>query len=259
MNIKFSKYQGAGNDFILIDNRKDNIRLSESQIEKLCHRRFGIGADGLMILESNTETDFRMKYYNSDGKEGSMCGNGGRCIVAFANEIGISKKEYQFIAIDGLHQAILKGTEVNLKMSKVDDIKQFDKDWFLDTGSPHAVEVVDNINAVEVSEEGKTLRFDPRFGENGTNVNFIEINQNQLKIRTYERGVEAETYACGTGAVASAIIANQLNPELKWFSLEALGGTLEVSFEQIDNSYTNIWLKGSAVKVFDGEILDLIF
>jgi len=249
MNIKFSKYQGAGNDFILIDNRKDNIRLSESQIEKLCHRRFGIGADGLMILESNTETDFRMKYYNSDGKEGSMCGNGGRCIVAFANEIGISKKEYQFIAIDGLHQAILKGTEVNLKMSKVDDIKQFDKDWFLDTGSPHAVEVVDNINAVEVSEEGKTLRFDPRFGENGTNVNFIEINQNQLKIRTYERGVEAETYACGTGAVASAIIANQLNPELKWFSLEALGGTLEVSFERIDNSYTNIWLKG----VFEGQ------
>ena len=253
MNIKFSKYQGAGNDFILIDNRKDNIRLSESQIEKLCHRRFGIGADGLMILESNTETDFRMKYYNSDGKEGSMCGNGGRCIVAFANEIGISKKEYQFIAIDGLHQAILKGTEVNLKMSKVDDIKQFDKDWFLDTGSPHAVEVVDNINAVEVSEEGKTLRFDPRFGENGTNVNFIEINQNQLKIRTYERGVEAETYACGTGAVASAIIANQLNPELKWFSLEALGGTLEVSFERIDNSYTNIWLKGPAVKVFEGQ------
>ncbi len=253
MTLNFAKYQGAGNDFILIDNRNSKVLLSETQIAKLCHRRFGIGADGLMLLEADTETDFRMKYYNSDGKEGSMCGNGGRCIVAFAEAIGIRKAQYQFMAVDGLHQAVFKGTEVNLKMSDVDEIKQFDKNWFLDTGSPHAVEVVDNIDAVLVSEEGKTLRHDQRFGKEGTNVNFIEINNSNLKIRTYERGVEAETFACGTGAVASAIIANRLNPELKQFSLEALGGTLEVSFERTDNSYTNIWLKGPAVKVFEGQ------
>jgi len=255
MILKFSKYQGAGNDFVLIDNRKNKIQLSEKQIKNLCHRRFGVGADGLMLLETDQTTNFKMKYYNSDGKEGTMCGNGGRCIVAFAKEIGIIQKHYHFTAIDGSHEAILKDSEVNLKMSDVNDIKQFESDWFLDTGSPHAVEVVKNISEVKVASEGKKLRYDQRFGTEGTNVNFIEINNNKLKIRTYERGVEAETYACGTGAVASAIIANQIDTSQNKFILEALGGTLEVSFDRNNNSYTNIWLKGPAVKVFSGEIL----
>ncbi len=254
MTIPFSKYHGAGNDFILIDNRNKTYQFTEKQIKKLCHRRFGIGADGLMLLEKDTETDFRMKYYNSDGKEGSMCGNGGRCIVAFADEIGIKKEHYHFIAIDGLHQAFLRNIEVNLKMSDVFDIQKFKNDWFLDTGSPHAVEIVKDINTVNVSEEGKNLRHDTRFGKYGCNVNFIEINNTNLKIRTYERGVEAETYACGTGAVASAIIANQLNKNQNKFTIEALGGQLEVSFENTNNNYTNIWLKGPAIQVFCGEI-----
>lgn len=254
MKIPFSKYQGAGNDFILIDNRNNTHQLSTQEIEHLCHRHIGIGADGLMFLESDTESDFKMKYYNSDGKEGSMCGNGGRCIVAFASEIGIKKGHYQFIAIDGLHEAFLNKKEVNLKMSDVDSIEKLDNNWFLDTGSPHAVQLVDDINLVKVSEEGEILRYDERFGTGGTNVNFIEIKDQYLKIRTYERGVEAETLACGTGAVASAIIANQITPDQNTFILKSLGGTLEVSFDKDKNKYTNIWLKGPAVKVFDGKI-----
>ena len=254
MKIIFSKYHGAGNDFILIDNRNNTYHLSEKEIETLCHRRFGIGADGLMFIEEDSETDFKMRYYNSDGKEGSMCGNGGRCIVAFANEIGIQKEHYRFNAIDGLHEAFLKGTEVNLKMTNVNSIQNIDNHWFLDTGSPHAVEIVTNLNEINVSEKGEKLRYDTRFGDSGTNVNFIEIDKNILKIRTYERGVEAETYACGTGAVASAIIANQLQPELNKFILNALGGQLEVSFENTNQQYSNIWLKGPAIKVFSGNI-----
>jgi len=254
MEISFIKYQGAGNDFILIDNRNNKIILSTSEIESLCNRRFGIGADGLMLLESDLKTDFKMRYFNSDGKEGSMCGNGGRCIVAFAFEIGIQKEYYNFIAIDGLHEAYYKNNIVDLKMTEVDKIEKFDKDWFLNTGSPHAVEIVNNIDKVDVATEGKILRYDHRFGKNGTNVNFIEINKNKIQIRTFERGVEAETYACGTGAVASAIVAHQNNPEISKYKLSAIGGDLEVRFDKKNNKYTNIWLKGPATKVFSGII-----
>jgi len=254
MTIPFSKYHGAGNDFILIDNRKNNIQLSTDKIEKLCNRRFGVGADGLMLLETNESKDFKMLYFNSDGKEGSMCGNGGRCIVAFAKEIGVSKKHYFFDAIDGPHEAFLIENEVNLKMSTIKNIKKFDNEWFLDTGSPHVVKVVNDINSIKVDSEGKKLRFDARFGENGANVNFIEINNSEIEIRTYERGVEEETLACGTGAVASAIIAHQNSPEISTYFLNALGGNLEVSFEKLQDLYTNVWLKGPAIKVFEGKI-----
>ena len=254
MIIPFSKYQGAGNDFILIDNRKQNIQLSTKEIEKLCDRRFGIGADGLMLLEANPLKDFNMVYFNSDGKEGTMCGNGGRCIVAFANELGIKKEHYFFDAIDGAHEAFLLENDVNLKMATIQNIQKLDKEWFLDTGSPHAVQVVKDINAVKVDSEGKKLRFDPRFGKNGTNVNFIEVHNSNIDIRTYERGVEAETLACGTGAVASAIVAHQNSPEISTYFLKALGGNLEVSFEKSQDLYTNVWLKGPASKVFEGEI-----
>lgn len=255
MNIHFQKFHGAGNDFIIIDNRSLNHQLTTKQIAKLCHRRFGIGADGLMLLELDENTDFRMKYYNSDGKEGSMCGNGGRCIVAFAKAIGIDKKHYTFNAIDGLHEAFIQNFLVDLKMSDVIDIQHIQDEWFLDTGSPHVVKIVNSIQDVNVAVEGKKLRYDERFGPNGSNVNFIQLNQQQLDIRTFERGVEAETYACGTGAVASAIIANQVMPDNFSFVLKALGGQLEVKFEKTGNNYHNIWLKGPAEKVFEGQIV----
>lgn len=255
MNIHFHKYHGAGNDFIIIDNRTLKHRLTTVQIAKLCNRRFGIGADGLMLLELDNNTDFRMKYYNSDGKEGSMCGNGGRCIVAFAKAIGIDKKHYEFNAVDGLHEAFIQNHLVDLKMSEVKIIQKVQQEWFLDTGSPHVVKCVDSIKSVNVTVEGEKLRYDERFGPNGSNVNFIEINEQQIEIRTFERGVEAETYACGTGAVASAIIANQIKPDIFSFKLNALGGQLEVKFEKTENTYHNIWLKGPAEKVFEGQFI----
>ena len=255
MTIPFSKYHGAGNDFILIDNRENLIKLYTKEIKKLCNRRFGIGADGLMLLERSSDKDFRMVYFNADGKEGSMCGNGGRCIVAFSKEIGIIKEHDHFGAVDGSHEAFILSDEVNLKMTTIKNIQKFDNEWFLDTGSPHAVKIVKDINAVNVALEGKKLRFDQRFGKNGTNVNFIEVNNSEIDIRTYERGVEEETLACGTGAVASAIIAHQNNPKTSTYSIKALGGNLVVSFEKIQDLYTNVWLKGPAVKVFEGKIL----
>ncbi len=155
MHISFSKYEGAGNDFILIDNQEGKYKLSEKNILGLCDRRFGVGADGLMLLESDKETDFKMKYYNSDGKEGSMCGNGGRCIVAFANKIGIKKEHYQFMAIDGLHEAFLSKNTVELKMSDVENIRKFNSEWFLDTGSPHAVKVVNETIILTLIQKGR--------------------------------------------------------------------------------------------------------
>jgi len=252
--ISFAKYHGAGNDFSLIDNRNAIINLSEKEIAFLCNRRLGIGADGLMLLEKEKGFDFKMRYYNADGKEATMCGNGGRCIVAFANKIGIKKEKYQFIAVDGEHLAHLKKDIVNLKMTTVNEINTFDTDYFLDTGSPHLVRMVKDIKKTNVYEEGKHLRYDSRFGKDGCNVNFIQIKENKIDIRTYERGVEAETLACGTGAVASAIAANQLFPKIKEFELKALGGTLKVRFEKNNDKYTNIWLQGPATFVFDGEL-----
>ncbi|MBN2667823.1 MAG: diaminopimelate epimerase [Bacteroidales bacterium] len=254
MNIEFYKYHGAGNDFILIDNRNNTLKLSNEQIHFLCDRRFGIGADGLMLLNASKEFDFDMKYYNSDGYEGSMCGNGGRCIVAFAKYLGIEKKHYIFNAIDGLHEAFFEDDLVKLKMNKVNSVAQIDNEWFLNTGSPHVVQFVENIEKTEVSTLGKILRFDARFGEAGTNVNFIEANLENIKIRTFERGVEAETYACGTGSVASAIAAHQKTPEINAYIIQALGGTLYVNFEFKDGIYQNIWLKGPAKQVYKGVI-----
>lgn len=256
MNISFSKYEGAGNDFILIDNRHQTIQLSQEKISKLCHRRFGIGADGLMLLENDSESDFRMKYYNSDGLEGSMCGNGGRCIVSFAHQIGIIKQEYLFNAVDGLHKASLSNGIVNLKMSDIENIEKHKSEWFLDTGSPHVVKILDDIKTLDIDSKGKELRFDKRFGVAGTNVNFINIIEDSIYIRTYERGVEEETLACGTGAVASAIVAHHINNAISSFKVFASGGNLNVSFKFKSNKYSDIWLSGPATKVFNG-IIDL--
>ena len=257
MEIHFHKYQGAGNDFIMVDNRslvfpKNNIEL----IHKLCDRRFGIGADGLILLEPSEKQDFTMVYFNADGKEGSMCGNGGRCIVAFAKKLDIIKNETSFEATDGLHFAKIENDLVNLQMADVENIEIYDTHTFLNTGSPHHVNFCDAVSNLNVAEMGSKIRYGAPYFEEGTNVNFVEqISGNSFKVRTYERGVEDETLACGTGVTAVAIAANKTNKtsEEKIY-IEVLGGKLEVSFKKEGNSYKNIFLKGPAQFVFEGKI-----
>lgn len=262
MKIKISKYQGAGNDFIIVDNRDGSIQLTPEQIKLLCDRRFGIGADGLMYLEKSHKFDFGMKYFNADGFEGSMCGNGGRCLVAFAAHSGI--KKFEFEAVDGYHKAELhefseRRCIIELGMINVDTVKKYSANsYFLNTGSPHLVIFTDNLKKFDVEKEGKYWRYHADF-HGGTNVNFVEVLPDRLFVRTYERGVEAETYACGTGVTASAIAWHEKrynscerSSELITTKIEALGDKLEVSFKKEGSGvYRDIQLKGPATFVFD--------
>ncbi len=256
MNLHFYKYQGCGNDFILLDNRNNQINLSTKQINKLCQRHFGIGADGLMLLENEAGYDFKMVYYNSDGNQSSLCGNGGRCITAFANRLRIIKDKAHFLAIDGEHIALMDKEIVSLKMNDVDKIEEHKDYFFLNTGSPHVVKWVDKIDDYKVLEEGKEIRYSQPFNySGGTNVNFIQKKNDALYIRTYERGVENETLACGTGVTAAALvdaIINKTNDTT--CKVIAVGGNLSVAYKKtIDNSFTDIWLKGPAQFVFEGD------
>jgi len=256
--MKFYKYHGAGNDFILINNfSADKLNLSNLEIKKLCHRRFGIGADGLMILKKHSEFDFEMDYYNSDGTGGTMCGNGGRCIVAFAKKLNIISDYTKFIASDGLHEAFINENNiVKLKMNDVKDIIKFNNDYTCYTGSPHYIKFEDNIKNKDVFLEGKKIRYSETFKDEGTNVNFIKIeDKNTLSIRTYERGVEDETLACGTGAVASALTFAEINNDISnEYKIKAKGGVLKVSFKKANNLYTDIWLIGPTEFVFKGNL-----
>lgn len=257
MKLFFQKYQGAGNDFIILDNRECLYdALTTEQVNFLCDRRFGIGADGLMLLNTHAETDFEMKYFNADGREGSMCGNGGRCLAAFAHALGLIKDHTQFMAIDGLHEAILKDNGwVELKMQDVSRIERNRDTAILDTGSPHYVKYMDRLAEVDVVAEGRKVRYNDRFAQNGINVNFVEYGPDALMIRTYERGVEDETLACGTGITAAAIVAaGNLNQAYE-IPVKARGGNLAVRFDKIDDQhYSNIWLCGPAKFVFEGTI-----
>ncbi|MCT4638899.1 MAG: diaminopimelate epimerase [Bacteroidales bacterium] len=255
MQIDFYKYQGTGNDFILIDNRKANINLYENIINKLCDRRFGIGADGLMILEDDQEVDFVMHYYNSDGKIGSMCGNGGRSIVAFARDLGIITSETTFRATDGLHSAKIDGNIVELNMQNVENIKTIGEKYFMDTGSPHHIQFVTDVKNFDVYKTGKDIRNSSEYNPNGTNVNFVEYNGDNIFVRTYERGVEDETYSCGTGVVASSIAAYiNFNRQSSTIDIKTLGGNLSVSFNHTNGIFKDIKLKGPAEHVFNGHI-----
>jgi len=262
MKIVFSKFHGAGNDFILVDNRHEQYNLiTTEQIAFICHRHFGIGADGLMFLEKSKDYDFEMKYYNSDGKEGTMCGNGGRCITAFADFLGIKKGQYLFKAVDGLHEAeILQKNDahwkISLQMSDVESVEVYNDSFFLDTGSPHHVEFVDNVKDVDVFKQGRAIRHNDFYEpKGGTNVNFVSLEGDTINVRTYERGVEDETLACGTGVTAVAIATALKFGDVKTeYKLHALGGDLKVQFEKDENTFKNIWLKGPAVHVFSGEI-----
>jgi diaminopimelate epimerase len=258
MKTTFYKYQGTGNDFIFIDNRenkfpKDTIRL----IEKLCDRRFGIGADGLILLENDPETDFRMVYYNSDGNESSMCGNGGRCIVAFAKKLNVISDETTFSATDGLHEAfILENGIVSLGMKDVAEVKIEKEYVFLNTGSPHHIELVDDLENYDVKTNGAQIRYSDLYGKAGSNVNFVkQLSDDHFRLRTYERGVEDETLACGTGATAVAIAMNAIGKtNSHHIELDVEGGTLEVSFDKVNDGYVNVFLTGPATFVFQGEI-----
>ncbi len=258
MEISFYKYQGTGNDFVMIDNRSSQITLTTEQISFLCDRRFGIGADGLILLELEPGVDFKMVYYNSDGRQSSMCGNGGRCLVAFAKQLGIISDKARFLAIDGMHEASIDAEgQVSLKMQDVKQMEVGDDYFYLNTGSPHYVKLVQDVEALDVYTEGKKIRYNERFQEEGTNVNFIEKQEDALLVRTYERGVEDETFSCGTGVTAAALVAavKGIATGKNTCLIKTKGGMLEVSFEKVlEQNFYNIWLKGPAVSVFKGTI-----
>lgn len=256
MQSIFYKYQGTGNDFVIIDNRQDKFPKNDSNlIAKLCDRKFGVGADGLILLENDDATDFRMVYFNADGKEGSMCGNGGRCIVAFAQFLGIIDKETTFIAVDGLHEASLNGDVVSLKMKDVSEIKTKPNSVYLDTGSPHHVQLVRDLSGFNVVKEGAKLRYG-LYGASGSNINFVASDgKDTFSIRTYERGVEDETLSCGTGVTAVAIAMHNMGKtQATNVKINALGGKLQVRFNHKDGVYSEIFLIGAANQVFKGDI-----
>lgn len=260
MNIDFYKYHGTGNDFVMIDNRTDVFSKNDTNlIHKLCHRRFGVGADGLILLELpvNNDVDFNMVYYNSDGNLSSMCGNGGRCIVAFAKNLGIISSEAAFNAIDGKHSAVINSENVSLKMQDVQVEDLNEEEIFLDTGSPHKILFCNEVGDINVKKEGSKIRYSEKYkSEGGTNVNFVQqTGEDTFLVRTYERGVEEETYSCGTGVTAVALAVNALGKtSAKTIFLETPGGKLKVSFEKDDLGYKNIWLTGQAKYVFKGKL-----
>ena len=256
MSVTFHKYQGTGNDFIIIDNREGKIELGQQQVRNLCDRKFGIGADGLMLLNSVPGYDFGMKYYNADGREGSMCGNGGRCLTKFAYDCGIHKELYHFIAVDGPHEAYFgEHGWIHLKMVDVTKVDMHKGDFILNTGSPHYIKIVSDIMKQDVYAEGKSIRYSKDFEADGINVNFVETNNNAIIVRTYERGVEDETYSCGTGVTASALVFAHNENGFNRIEVQTKGGHLAVEFEKTGSqSFENIWLCGPAVFVFKGLI-----
>jgi diaminopimelate epimerase len=257
MHLHFYKYQGTGNDFVIFDNRDQSIALTKEQVAFLCHRRFGIGADGLMLLNPHPSYDFEMTYYNADGGESTMCGNGGRCLVKFAAEMGISQPSYRFIAIDGEHEASIDAEgNVSLKMNDVSSIKTDANIHVLNTGSPHYVMVTEKVMELDVYEKGRSIRYSDEFKKEGINVNFVELDKqpDSIIVRTYERGVEDETYSCGTGVTAAALVSNNGKTGTNFINVQTKGGKLGVQFDKTEKGFSNIYLVGPAVKVFEGEI-----
>ncbi|RTY83428.1 diaminopimelate epimerase [Flavobacterium sp. LS1P28] len=259
MQLQFYKYQGTGNDFVLIDNRSNFFPKENTQhIAHLCDRRFGIGGDGLILLENDPVTDFKMVYYNSDGNQSSMCGNGGRCLVAFAKKLQVIENKATFIATDGLHHATIDDDGlVSLQMIDVDAVKVSTDHVFLDTGSPHHVQLVDDLENYNIKENGAAIRYGDLYEKAGSNINFVkQIDDATFSMRTYERGVEDETLSCGTGATAVAIAMNVIGKtNATSIDLNVEGGKLVVSFDKGEGKFTNVFLKGPAEFVFKGTII----
>lgn len=257
MKVQFYKYQGTGNDFIMIDNRDEKFSgLTANQIQKICQRRFGVGADGLILLENSEEHDFKMVYFNSDGRQSSMCGNGGRCILQFVYDLGMTQENYAFTAIDGLHHGVVDRDEVCLEMKNVMGIERFENgDLFLDTGSPHHIVFKNVLPGEDFISQAKSIRHNERYNAEGVNVNFVAVEGKSLEIRTFERGVEDETLSCGTGVTAAAISSHYSGKiEGNVINVKTSGGQLQVKFKITDGRYNDIWLIGPATRVFEGEI-----
>ena len=257
MKIKFQKYQGTGNDFIIIDNTdlsfpSENISL----IKQLCDRKFGIGCDGLILINPSDSSDYLMNYYNSDGNLGSMCGNGARCSVKFAQNLNIINDKTVFTAFDGLHNALIFEDYIMLSMKPVNEIKKYGNDLFLDTGSPHYVQLVSDIEKIDVLSQGRLIRNNSLFKNNGVNVNFVQlISNSEFSVRTYERGVENETLSCGTGVTAVALAMFELNKtSLNKLKIVTKGGDLSVEFNKTLKGYNNIKLTGMVKMVYSGEV-----
>ncbi len=261
MNFRFYKFQANGNDFILLDDREKKFPRDEALIVRLCHRRFGIGADGLMLILPSGKYDFEMAYFNADGCPAEMCGNGGRSIAALAFQNGIAGREMRFLAADGEHQAVVNEVkdqnrtfDISLKMSQVSGVDWFEDGCFLNTGVPHFVVFTDNVAEADVEKQGRVLRNDGRFAPAGTNVNFVEIQPDRLFVRTYERGVEGETLSCGTGVTASAIAAFFKTGKTETV-VHTRGGDFRVRFQRSGNRFEAVWLRGPAQLVFEGEMV----
>ena len=256
MTIVFNKYQGAGNDFVIIDNRNGSFNPEDSKlINRLCDRRFGIGADGLILICASSNYDFEMKYFNSDGLLGSMCGNGGRCSADFAIKSGIAGKKLSFLAVDGVHKAFAEEGIIRLQMNDVKNPQLVNGFYSLNTGSPHYVIFRKDVKTMDVNTEGKKFRWAEEFAPGGTNVNFVEVKNDEIYVRTFERGVEEETLSCGTGVTASAIstvLAGHL--DTKTVRVKTLGGNLSVSFNISGNIISDIWLSGPATFVYEGKV-----
>ena len=254
MTITFHKYQGTGNDFIIIDDRDSAFPRENNQlVAHLCDRKFGIGADGLMLLKSSESYDFEMIYFNADGHEGSMCGNGGRSIVQFAYDQKIVGDQTTFLAVDGEHTATVSDV-VSLSMANVNEVLENETGIFMDTGSPHHVEFVSDLNDFDVLGQGSEVRNSNLYAPSGTNVNFVEkVGSNSIFVRTFERGVEDETLSCGTGVTACAITAVMKGMRSP-INVKTLGGQLSVAFDVNNKVYTNIYLIGPAQFVFKGEV-----
>lgn len=257
MDIAFTKYHGTGNDFIIIDDRRGTVRnkMTRSKVKAICTRRFGVGADGLILLGSTKKADFLMTYFNADGGVSTMCGNGGRCLVHFAHELKIFKDSCSFLAIDGLHEATVKNKLIHLKMGDTSLPQRIGKDYFINTGSPHHVQFVESIEGLDVFKKGKKIRYGARYSDEGVNVNFVELDKKALKVATYERGVEDETFSCGTGVVASALVSHYAQKlSSKSVAISTKGGGLKVKFSVSDDGYKDIMLIGPAMVVNTGVI-----
>ena len=258
MILEFYKYHGTGNDFVVVDNRKSFFPKNDCDyVRYICNRRFGVGSDGLILLEESDNYDFKMIYYNSDGKEGSMCGNGGRCLVAFAHKVGVVGTRAKFESVDGVHYAEVDGNMIRLGMNDVFQIEQRGANaYFLDTGSPHHVEFVSDVSAVDVVKRGQKIRGGTPYFEKGTNVNFIQrLDIDTIKLRTYERGVEGETFSCGTGAIAAVIASGMHYSDCSIRKVQVVGGSLQVDYNNNQDGFFDIYLSGKALFVFKGEIV----
>lgn len=253
MPIEFYKYQGTGNDFILINNFDSTFdKSNKTLIEKMCDRKFGIGADGLMVLERSGSADFDLYFFNPDASV-SFCGNGSRCAVRMARDLGlIGRDETSFNAFDGLHQAVVQPGFVSVTMRDVGEVEKNDHGFFVNTGAPHVVVLKDKVDQVSIVEAGRAIRYSEKYAPVGTNVNFMEEVPDGIKIRTYEKGVEDETLSCGTGVTACALTYAYLHPLAMAVKVYTRGGVLEVMFDRKEKGFANIRLSGAATFVFKG-------